>query len=41
MLTLGSVRLSGYPTSEVVNTASPEIVLLAPKETPLKIGPFC
>ena len=31
---------SGYPTSEVVKTASPDILALAPKDLPEKIGPF-
>jgi hypothetical protein len=32
---------SGYPTREVVKTASPEMFALAPKDFPEKIGPFC
>ena len=32
---------SGYPTREVVKTASPEMLDLAPKDLPWKIGPFC
>ncbi len=32
---------SGYPTSEVVKTASPEMFVLAPKDLPEKMGPFC
>jgi hypothetical protein len=31
---------SGYPTREVVKTASPEMLVLAPKDLPSKIGPF-
>ena len=31
---------SGYPTSEVVKTASPEMLALAPNDLPEKIGPF-
>jgi hypothetical protein len=31
---------SGYPTSEVVKTASPEMLALAPKDFPEKMGPF-
>ena len=36
----GSVIDSGYPTSDVVNTASPLIFVFAPKLLPWKIGPF-
>src|SRR5271155_2968424 len=35
----GSVNDSGYPTSEVVKTASPEMFDFAPKDLPWKIGP--
>lgn len=35
----GSVSDSGYPTRDVVKTASPEMLVLAPKDRPLKIGP--
>lgn len=35
----GSVIDSGYPTREVVKTASPEMLDLAPKDFPWKIGP--
>jgi hypothetical protein len=31
---------SGYPTREVVKTASPEMLALAPKDLPEKMGPF-
>jgi hypothetical protein len=31
---------SGYPTSDVVKTASPEMLVLAPKDLPVKMGPF-
>ena len=31
---------SGYPTREVVKTASPEMLLRAPKDVPWKMGPF-
>lgn len=31
---------SGYPTSEVVKTASPVMFLLAPKAVPWNTGPF-
>jgi len=30
---------SGYPTSDVVKTASPEIFAFAPNDLPWKIGP--
>lgn len=36
----GSVSDSGYPTRDVVKTASPEILLRAPKDVPWKMGPF-
>jgi hypothetical protein len=32
---------SGSPTSDVVNTASPDTVALAPNDLPWKMGPSC
>jgi hypothetical protein len=37
----GSVIDSGYPTREVVKTASPEMLDFAPKDLPWKTGPSC
>ena len=34
------MRDSGYPTKEVVNTDSPDMLVLAPNDLPEKMGPF-
>ena len=33
------MRDSGYPTRDVVKTASPEMLVLAPNDLPWKTGP--